>query len=134
MAAIEGRASELLSDVNFATVGTLNADGSIHNTVVWVDVEDGRAVVNSSKGRVWPGNLERDPRITLSVYNRENPYEYVEVRGRAKLVDDGDGAQRHIDKLAKKYMDKDEYPFRFEGEVRLKYVVEADRVRHSAPG
>jgi PPOX class probable F420-dependent enzyme len=129
---IEGPAANILGDVNFATVGTLNEDGSIHNTVVWVDVEDGKAVVNSAKGRVWPNNLERDPTITISVYNRENPYEYVEVRGKAKLVDDGDDAQKHIDKLAKKYMDKDEYPFRQEGEVRLKYVIEADKVRHAA--
>jgi PPOX class probable F420-dependent enzyme len=134
MAAIEGPAAELLKDVNFATVGTLNKDGSIHNTVVWVDVEDGQAVVNSARGRAWPNNLERDPRITVSVYNRDNPYEYVEIRGRATLVDDGDGAQRHIDQLAKKYMDADSYPFRQEGEVRLKYVIEADRVRHAAAG
>ena len=135
MTKIEGRVKEILDDgANYATVSTLNADGSIHSTVVWINVEDGEVLVNSSRGRVWPNNLEREPRITATVFHHENPYEYVEIRGQARLADDGDEAQAHIDRLAKKYMDKDEYPFRFEGEVRLKYVIEPDRVRHSNPG
>ncbi len=132
MPRVEGRAAELLSGKNHAVVSTLRKDGSIHSTVVWVGGEDGKPTVNSAVGRVWPSNLERDPRITITVYDPQNPYEYVEVRGRAGAGDTSEEADRHIDALAKKYMDADTYPFRQEGEQRVKYVVEPERVRHQA--
>ena len=80
---IEGRIEELLTGKNFCTVATLREDGSIHCAPVWVDVQDGRPVLNTAEGRAWPRNLERDPRVTLTVQNHENPYEYVSIRGRA---------------------------------------------------
>ncbi len=121
----------LLEEPHHAVVSTLNEDGSVHSTVVWVDVLDGRVAVNSAVGRKWPSNLERDPRITLAVYDQANPYEYVEVRGTAtgRL----DGADDHIDRLAKKYMGVDSYPFRTPTEQRITYVVEVQRVRHQKP-
>ena len=118
----------LLAKPNHAVVSTLNEDGSIHSTVVWVDVIDGKLAVNSAVGRTWPSNLERDPRITVLVYDEGNPYDYVEVRGTATGTTDG--ADAHIDRLAKKYMDLDEYPLRQEGEQRISYVIDAARVRH----
>ena len=132
MAQIEGPARQLLEQPNHAVVSTLNADGSIHSTVVWLDLEDGAVAVNSAVGRRWPSNLERDPRITVLVYDESNPYEYVEVRGTAqgRL----EGADGHIDRLAKKYLDADEYPFRTADEQRITYVVNADRVRHQKQG
>ena len=129
---IEGRAAELLSGKNHAVVSTLGKDGAINNAVVWVDVEDGKPTVNSAVGRNWPSNLERDPRITLTVYDEGNPYEYVEIRGTATGGDTSEEADRHIDRLAKKYMDADSYPFRQEGEQRVKYTIEPERVRHTA--
>ena len=81
-ATIEGRAEELLQAKNFCHVATLRADGSVHGVPVWVDVQDGRPVLNTAEGRAWPRNLERDPRVTLTVQNMENPYEYLEIRGR----------------------------------------------------
>ena len=132
METIEGRAAELLGGKNHAVVSTLRKDGSVHNAVVWVGVEDGNATVNSAVGRAWPNNLERDPRITLMVYDPENPYEYVEIRGRVSDGDTSQEADDHIDRLAKKYLDKDTYPFRQEGEQRVKYTIEAERVRHVA--
>ena len=69
----------------------------------------GVPVLNTAEGRAWPRNLERDPRVTLTVQNMENPYEYVEIRGRV-AERTHEGADEHIDSLAKKYMDADELP------------------------
>src|ERR1700730_1401736 len=112
---IEGRSEELLKAKNFCHVATLRADGSVHGVPVWVDVQEGRPTVNTAEGRAWPRNLERDPRATLTVLNLKNPYEYVEIRGRvAKRTHDG--ADAHIDALAKKYLGQDSYPNRRPGE------------------
>jgi|SRR5271166_2055381 len=128
---IEGRAEELLKAKNFCHVSTLRADGSVHAAPVWIDVQDGQPVLNTAEGRAWPRNLERNPRITLLVLNMENPYEYVEVRGRvaARIHE---GAEEHIDALAKKYMGVDEYPLRQPGEQRVIIRVDPERVHLSA--
>jgi PPOX class probable F420-dependent enzyme len=126
--AIEGRAEELLKAKNFCQVATLRRDGSVHLVPVWVDVQDGRAVLNTAEGRVWPSNLERDPRVTLSVQNMENPYEYVMIRGRL-AERTTEGADQHIDEMAKKYLDQDSYPFRQSGEQRLIMRIEPEHVR-----
>jgi len=120
--------ARLLREPNHAVITTFLPNGSVHGTVVWVDVLDGRIALNTAVGRVWPNNLERDPRITLVVYDQANPYEYVEVRGRA--TGRTEGADAHIDQLAKKYLGADTYPFRQEGEQRISYLVDAERIRH----
>ena len=117
---------------NHAVVSTLNDDGSVHSTVVWVSLEDGRLAVNSAVGRKWPTNLERDPTVTVVVYDETNPYDYVEVRGSARGT--VDGADDHIDRLAKRYLDADSYPFRTPEEQRITYVVEPTLVRHQKQG
>jgi PPOX class probable F420-dependent enzyme len=124
---IEGRAEELLNAKNFCHVATLRADGSVHGVPVWVDVQDGRPVLNTAEGRAWARNLERDPRVTLTVVNGENPYEYVEVRGRV-AERTHDGADAHIDAMARKYMGVDEYPLRQPGEQRVIIRVEPEHV------
>jgi PPOX class probable F420-dependent enzyme len=96
---------------------------------VWVDVQDGQPVLNTAEGRAWPRNLERDPRVTLTVQNIENPYEYVSVRGRVAERTTA-GADEHIDQLAKKYMGVDEYPLRRPGEQRVIIRVEPEQVHH----
>jgi PPOX class probable F420-dependent enzyme len=123
---------KLLSEPNHAVVSTFNADGSILSTVVWISAEDGTVAVNSAKGRLWPTNLERDPRITALVYEAGNPYNYVEIRGRASATTDG--ADEHINALTKKYINQDEYPFRQPGEQRIKFVIEPDHIRHQKQG
>jgi len=123
---IDGRSRELIEQRNFATVATLSEDGSPHMAVAWIDMEGDEVYVNSSEGRVWPQNLRRDPRITVTVVNLENPYEYVTVKGRAELT--AEGADEHIDALAKKYLDAEEYPYRQPGEVRLRIRVVPDKV------
>jgi PPOX class probable F420-dependent enzyme len=116
--AIEGRAEELLKAKNFCVVSTLRPDGSVHAAPTWVDVQEGRPVLNTAEGRTWPRNLERDQRVTLTVLNMENPYEYVAVRGRV-AERTTDGADAHIDALAMKYLGQESYPFRQPGERRV---------------
>lgn len=124
--------SALLERPNHAVVSTLNADGSVHSAVVWADVQDGRLAVNSAVGRTWPDNLERNPAITVVIYDEKNPYDYVEVRGTA--TSSTEGADAHIDRLAKKYLDADSYPFRKAGEQRISFFVTPSRVRHQKQG
>jgi PPOX class probable F420-dependent enzyme len=124
---IEGRSEDLLQAKNFCHVATLRPDGTILGAPVWVDVQDGRPVLNTAEGRAWPRNLERDPRVTLTVQNMENPYEYVTIRGHV-AERTKDGADEHIDAMAKKYLGKDEYPFRQPGEERVIIRVEPEHV------
>ena len=126
-ATIEGRSEELLRAKNFCNVSTLNPNGSVHAAPVWVDVQDGRAVLNTAEGRAWPRNLQRDPRVTLTVQNMENPYEYVSIRGRV-VERTTEGADEHIDALAKKYLGQDSYPFRQPGEQRVIVRIEPEQV------
>jgi len=125
---IDGRVRELLEDKNFAHVVTKSDDGTPHVTVVWANVEGDEVLLNGAEGRAWPANLRRDPDVVLTVVNLEDPYEYVTIRGRAVEITP-DGADEHIDALAKKYLDEDDYPFRKEGEVRLKVRIQPEKVR-----
>jgi len=124
----DAEVQKLLAGPNYAVASTLNTDGSILSTIVWVSAENGSVAVNSAVGRRWPTNLERDPRITVLVYEAGNPYNYVEIRGQA--TGSTDGADEHINALSKKYIGKDEYPFRQPGEQRIRFVVRPDSVRH----
>jgi len=119
---------KLLSDPNYAVISTVSRNGSIHSTVIWIDVQDGLPAVNSAEGRLWPTNLERDPRVTVLVYESGNPYNFVEIRGTATGTTDG--ADEHINALAKKYIGQDEYPFRRPGEQRVKFTIEPSNIRH----
>ena len=125
---IDGRSRELLEGKNFAHVVTTSRDGSPHATVVWIDVEGDDVLLNGAEGRAWPANLRRDPNVLLTVVNQQNPYEYTTVRGRAVEITPK-GADEHIDVLAKKYLDRNEYPFRTPDEVRLKVRVRPEKVR-----
>jgi PPOX class probable F420-dependent enzyme len=119
---------ELLEQPNYAVIATLNANGSIHETIIWISAEGDAVAVNSAVGRLWPTNLERDPRVTVVVYEAGNPYNFVEIRGTASGTTEG--ADEHINALAKKYIGQDEYPFRQPGEQRIKFVIEPEHVRH----
>jgi PPOX class probable F420-dependent enzyme len=127
---LEGRARELVSDKNFAHVSIPRKDGTVQSVVVWADVDnEGRVVLNSAEGRAWPANLRRAGTATVSVANHDNPYEFVAITGR--LVEDThEGADDVIDGLAKKYLDADSYPFRKNGEQRITFVLEPERVSH----
>ena len=117
---------DLLEQPNYAVVSTHNRNGSIHSTVIWIGLEDGDAVsINSAIGRLWPTNLQRDPRVTLLVYEANNPYRFVEIRGTAQAATDG--ADEHIDLLSHKYTGQEMN--RRPGERRIKFVVAPERVR-----
>jgi|SRR5579884_4506765 len=123
---------KLLEQPNYCVVSTLNADNSIHSTIVWVSAEGDDAVaVNSAVGRLWPTNLMRDAHINVIVFEAGNPYNFVEIRGIAEVAG---GADEHIDALAKKYTGQDEYPYRQPGEERIKFVVRPERVRYYGQG
>ncbi|HEU5278359.1 MAG TPA: PPOX class F420-dependent oxidoreductase [Gaiellaceae bacterium] len=108
------------------TLTTLREDGSPHSTIVWVDVEDGNVSFNTARGRAKSEHLEHDPRASLLVVDPNDSYRWVAVSGPAELTEAG--ADEQIDKLAKKYLGKDEYPWRKPEEQRVKVVIEPDKV------
>jgi PPOX class probable F420-dependent enzyme len=130
---IEGRVAELLEAKNFAQVATTRQDGSPHVTPVWVDHDGEHVVLNTAEGRDWPANARRSGKVAINVPNQDNPYEYVLIQGTV-AEDTSDGADEHIDKLAKKYMDVDEYPFRKDGETRVILKIHPDKIVLNSPG
>jgi PPOX class probable F420-dependent enzyme len=130
---IEGRVAELLEDKNFALVATTRKDGSPHVTPVWIDHDGEHVVINTAEGRAWPTNARRTGKVAINVPNWENPYEYVYIRGTV-AEDTHDGADEHIDKMAKKYLDVDEYPFRKDDEQRVIFKIAPDKILHNNPG
>jgi PPOX class probable F420-dependent enzyme len=111
---------------NVGVVTTLRADGSPHSTIVWVDVEDGKVSFNTARGRTKSKNLEHDPRASLLMVDPNNAWKWVAVSGPAELTEEGADAQ--IDKLAKKYLGKDEYPWRSPEETRVKVLIKPEKV------
>jgi PPOX class probable F420-dependent enzyme len=107
----------------FANLATIMRDGSPQVTPVWIDHEGGMIRVNTAKGRVKARTLRPGARVALSIMDPDNPYRYVQIRGRIASARE-DGADAHIDALAKKYLGKDKYPFRRAGEVRIMYAIE----------
>jgi PPOX class probable F420-dependent enzyme len=129
MTKLSEKQQEFLENPYVGVVTTLREDGSPHSTVVWVDVEDGVPSFNTALGRKKPANLEQDPRAALLVVDPKDAYKWVAVDGKAELTTEG--ADPQIDKLAKKYLDKDEYPFRKEGEQRITVRIQPERVTAS---
>ena len=101
MAGLTDEQARLLREPNFATVGTLNPDGSPQLTIVWIDWDGEHVLFNTAAGRAKPRNLQRDRRVSVLVVDREDGYRWVAVRGVAELT--AEGADEHIDKLARKY-------------------------------
>jgi PPOX class probable F420-dependent enzyme len=128
-AAIPDKYQDLLSGKKaFASLATLMPDGTPQVTPVWFDWDGKNLIFNSARGRQKDLNVRRDPRVTLTISDPENPYRYVEVRGRVTDITQ-EGAGDHIDKMAKKYLDKDKYPFAQPGEVRVLYTVRPEKVQ-----
>lgn len=118
---------DLLAKKAVAHLATLMPDGSPQVTPVWVDFDGVHIRANSARGRLKDKNMRRNPRVALALSDPENPFRYLEVRGRVVEITE-QGASEHIDALAKKYMDVDEYPGREPGEVRVMYKIEPLRV------
>jgi PPOX class probable F420-dependent enzyme len=124
---IEGRARELLEAPNFSMTATIRKDGTPHVVPTWVDVQDNQVLLNTAEGRAWPANLRRDNRITITVPDKDNPYEYVEIRGHL-AGESHDDADEHADSMAKKYLGQDKYPFKQPGEQRVVFRIEPEWV------
>lgn len=118
---------DLLKKPAFANLGTLMRDGSPQVTPVWVDYDGKHVRVNSALGRVKDKNMRRDPRVSVSIQDPENPYRYLEIRGKVVEITQS-GADDHINKLTQKYLGKPEYPYRQPGEVRVVYKIEPQKV------
>jgi PPOX class probable F420-dependent enzyme len=131
MVAIPPKYLDLLQEkVAIAHLATIMPDGTPQVTPVWFDYVDGTFRVNSAKGRVKSRNMTQSAPVALSIPDPENPYRYIQIRGRVKHVTE-DGASAHIDSLTKKYLGKDKYPFSQPGEVRLLFEIEPSAVQAS---
>lgn len=120
-------ARALLERPVLAHVVTLDGDGSPHVTPVWVDVEGDDVVLNTADGRAKARNVRADPRVAVSVTDPDDPFRVVSFQGRVTSVSE-EGADAHIDQLAKKYLGVDSYPMRQPGERRLKVTIRPERV------
>ena len=119
--------ADILDKPAFAHLSTLMADGSPQSSAVWVDTDGSTIVVNSAEGRLKDRNIRRDPRVAISVTDPENPYRSLMIGGRVAWISN-EGADDHIDRMAKKYMGVDAYPFRQPDEVRVLYYIEPERI------
>jgi PPOX class probable F420-dependent enzyme len=127
--ALDDSKAQFLDNPFVGIATTLRDDGSPHSTVVWVDRENGTVSFNTARGRAKERHLNKDPRVSLLVIDPGNAYKWVAVSGRAELTEDGADAQ--IDKLAKKYLGKDEYPWRSPTETRVKVRITPEKVDSS---
>jgi PPOX class probable F420-dependent enzyme len=127
MATIPQEYRDLFQKKAFAHLATVNPDGSPQVTPVWVDFDGTHIRFNTARGRVKDKNLGRNPKVALAVMDPENPYRYLRVSGRIAEVTE-QGADQHIDALAKKYLGQDRYPFRRPGEVRVIFKILPERV------
>jgi PPOX class probable F420-dependent enzyme len=128
MSAIPAQYRDLFDKKAFAHLATVGADGRPQVTPVWVDYDGRHVRFNTARGRVKTRNLERNPRVALSVQDPDNPYRYVQVRGRVAEMTE-QGADDHIDALARKYLGQDRYPFRQPGEVRVMVKIEPETIQ-----
>ena len=121
----------ILQDKAYGHVITYNAAGQPQVTMVWMDVEGDEVLFNTAEGRLKPKNLRRDPRIIVSVQDRNDPQSYMVLQGTASVTEPG--ADQHIDKLAKRFLGVDKYPFRRPGEKRLIVRVKVERIGGYGP-
>lgn len=116
---------DLFEKKAFASLATLMPDGRPQVTPVWCDIDGSDVIVNSAKGRRKDLNMRAEPRVSLAIIDPDNPYRYLEVRGTVTEITE-EGADAHIDKMAKKYMNLDSYPYRTPSETRVIYRIRPD--------
>ena len=131
-ASITPEIAKLFQGKNLVSLATLMEDGSPHVTPVWVDIEGNTILINTAVGRVKEKNLKRDKRVALSIFDHQNPYHMVSIRG---IVTDitTQGADEHIDKLAKKYFGLDKYPYHSPDEKRIIVKIKPEKIHHMQP-
>ena len=128
MAAIPESYRDLFDKKSFAHLATIGPDGTPQVTPVWIDYDGTSIRFNTARGRVKTKNLERNPIVALAVQDPENPYRYVQVKGRVTEMTEK-GADEHIDALAKKYLGQDRYPYRRPGEVRVTVKIAPEKIQ-----
>lgn len=126
-ATIPEKFRDLFTKQAFAHLGTLMADGSPQVTPVWCDYDGTHIRINSAKGRVKDKNMRRNKRVALSIIDPDNPYRYLAAQGVIVEITE-QGADAHIDSLAKKYLGKDKYPHHRPGEVRVMYKIRPEKI------
>ena len=130
MAPVDSRVRELAQGHNFAALTVFLASGSAMTHVMWVDADDEHVLINTEVHRAKFKAVERDPRVTVMIWDRENPYSYVEVRGRVVSTTTGPEARDHIDALAQKYFGRDYDPAAIQSErVILRIAPDVQRTR-----
>lgn len=127
---IPDKYKDLFQKKAFAHLATLMPDGRPQVTPVWVDLDGSHIRINSAKGRVKDKNMKHNKQVALSITDPDNPYRHIDVQGEVVEITE-QGADAHINALAKKYLGKDQYPFRQPGEVRVTYKIRPDRVTQS---
>jgi PPOX class probable F420-dependent enzyme len=123
VAAIPEKYLDLFQKKSFGQLATLMPDGTPQVSPVWVDYDGKHILINTAKDRVKDKNMRRDPRVGLDLMDPDNPYRHLSVRGRV-VGSTEQGADEHIDKMAKKYLGQDKYPYRSPGEVRVIYKID----------
>jgi PPOX class probable F420-dependent enzyme len=118
---------DLFNKVAFAHLATVMADGRPQVTPVWFSFDGTHFWVNSAKGRLKDKNMRRNKYVALSIQDPDNPYRYLAIQGEVAEITEN-GADAHIDALAKHYLGKDEYPFRAPGEVRVIYKIGPQKI------
>jgi PPOX class probable F420-dependent enzyme len=127
MATIPADYIDLTHKRAFAHIATVMPDGSPQVTPVWFDYDGEYLLINSAKGRQKDLNMRRDPRVSVEIFDPDDPYRYLAFRGRVVDITE-QGADELIDRLAKKYTGAERYGFRQPGEVRVSYKIQIEKV------
>jgi len=131
-ATITPEMAKLFEGKNLVSFATLMKDGSPHVAPVWVDIDGNTILINTAVGRVKEKNVKRDKRVALSIFDPQNPLNMVSIRG--KVTDlTTEGADEHIDKLAKKYFGIDKYPYHSPEEKRIIIKIKPEKIYHQQP-
>ncbi|MGH2757113.1 MAG: PPOX class F420-dependent oxidoreductase [Actinomycetota bacterium] len=117
---------DLLDKKGFGHIATIGPNGEPQSSPVWYDFDGHRILFSQTKDRQKYRNLKRDPHVSISIHDPDDPYRYLEVRGVAEIVDDPDF--EFIDSMAKKYLGKEEYPWRQPGEERVVVKIEPEHI------
>ena len=129
---IDDSVKQILTGKNFAFVATLMKDGTPQITPTWIDFDGKSILINTAEGRIKQKNVLRNPSVAISIVDQNNPYIMLTIRGKVS-EQTTIGADDHIDKLAKRYLGVDKYPFRSQNEKRVILKVQPDNVFYSKP-
>ena len=115
---MDSKVIKLFEEKNLVYIATLMKDGAPQLSPVWGDFEDGHILINTAEGRIKHKNVLRDSRVAVSVVSNNNPLDMTTIRGKViEIIPDYE--YKHADRLTKKYMNKEKYPFKSPEEKRI---------------